>query len=78
MRYYVEPKDWYVNRWHNTKEHTKELKKSGKIANIDGEMSSDEKIYTPPLQELVFQKIHKDIEKELIFEKSKLNRKDRH
>jgi len=57
MKYYVEPKDMYVNAWHDTKAHTKELKDDGKIPNFDGVMGNDEKIFVPPEQEETWKKL---------------------
>jgi hypothetical protein len=46
--YVKEPEDWYVNLWHKSKEHTKELRERGEIA--ANAMSPDEEIFTPVLQ----------------------------
>jgi len=60
-KFSVEPEDWYVNRWHKTKEHTAELKAKGELPDFDGAMAGDEKIFTPPLQEIEYQKINKEL-----------------
>lgn len=49
-KYYKEPKDWYVNRWHSTKAESARLKAEGKIPDIEGAMGYDETIFTPPIQ----------------------------
>lgn len=56
----VEPEDWYVNRWHNTLEHTAELRKKGELD--DFTLSADEMIFVPNAQ----QKIHKNMGEEEI------------
>lgn len=48
--YYVEPVDWYVNRWHKTLENTAKLKAEGKLPDMQGQMGYDEKFFTPPIQ----------------------------
>jgi len=65
QRYYVEPKDWYVNRWHDTKEHTKEMKEEGKIMKADGAMSPDERIFVPQYQEEYTKNFGKQFDKEI-------------
>lgn len=54
--YYREPCDWYVNRWHESKEITKKQKKEGKIGKKS--MSEAEKYFVPSLT-------HRRIEQEL-------------
>jgi hypothetical protein len=49
-KYYKEPEDWYVNRWHDTKEHTKKLKEEGKLPELEGALSIDEEIFVPKYQ----------------------------
>ena len=51
----VEPEDWYVNRWHETLEHTAKLQKEGKLDSTT--LSADEMIFVPAAQ----QKIHKQM-----------------
>ena len=46
--YVKEPEDWYVNLWHTSKEHTKELRERGEIP--AHAMSPDEEIFTPSIQ----------------------------
>ena len=46
--YVKEPKDWYVNAWHDSKEHTKKEREKGNIPNT--KKSLDESIFTPPEQ----------------------------
>ena len=46
--YLKEPNDWYVNAWHDSKEHTKKARKEGKISSI--KKTDDEDIFTPPVQ----------------------------
>jgi len=50
-KYYKEPKDWYVNAWHDAKEHTAGLKESGKIPDESAIMAPDEQIFVPKLQQ---------------------------
>ena len=64
-KYYVEPKDWYVNRWHDTKQHTKDLKEEGKIPNIDGVLAPDEMIFVPQAQNKEHMELSKSLEEEL-------------
>ena len=47
--YVKEPKDWYVNMWIDSKNRTKELREKGLIP--ETEMSEEEKIFTPPIQQ---------------------------
>jgi len=60
-RYYQEPEDWYVNVWKNTKDHTKEMKAEGSLPDIEGILSPDENIFVPPKQQIIVNKINKDI-----------------
>jgi len=46
--YLKEPEDWYVNSWHDSKEHSKEAKERGEISSIG--KTDDESIFTPPEQ----------------------------
>jgi hypothetical protein len=46
--YAKNPEDWYVNVWHRTKMHTKELRAEGKISEMG--KSFDEEVFTPPIQ----------------------------
>ena len=62
-KYYKEPDEWYVNRWHDTKEHTKELKKKGELPDIEGAMSLDEEIFVPKYQQKKIDMIDKEIKK---------------
>lgn len=48
--YYVEPKDWYVNRWWDGKDATDKKKKSGELADVPGNMSFEETFLTPMYQ----------------------------
>jgi len=65
MKYYVEPDEWYVNRWHDTKEHTKELKEEGKLAKVDGLLSNDENIFVPQKQDEITKQLTKNLEGEI-------------
>lgn len=71
MKYYKEPEDWYVNAWHRTLEHTQEMKDDSRLANVGGEMSQDEKIFTPPLQRGINKKLTQDIEHQIEQEKKR-------
>ena len=42
------PEDWYVNVWNKSKEHTKQLRKEGKIDGVS--KSEDESVFTPEEQ----------------------------
>ena len=65
-KYYVDIPDMYLNRWHDTKKHTQEQKDDGVIPNIDGILSSDEKIFVPPEQHKVTKKIIEALDKKVI------------
>jgi hypothetical protein len=80
-RYSVEPEDWYVNTWHDTKKRTQELKDEGKIANLEGMQGGDERIFTPTYQEVEFRKLEKrhpnllkKIEQDLVERKKKMKK----
>lgn len=45
MRYYTEPKDWYVNIWNESKRITKKQRDGGIISNT--ELSDAEKFFVP-------------------------------
>ena len=63
-KYYKEPEDWYVNRWHDTKEHTAELKKKGKLPpDVEGAMAIDEEIFVPTYQKKKLEIIDREIKK---------------
>jgi hypothetical protein len=47
MKYYVEPKDWYVNRWARSKEITKEKREKGELDSFT--LSDAEKYYVPAI-----------------------------
>lgn len=47
-QYVKNPEDWYVNQWHESKKRTKKLREKGLIPNT--EMSEEEKIFTPVIQ----------------------------
>jgi len=68
-KYYKEPSEWYVNAWNDTLAHTKELKESGKLAEMDGEMSEDEKIFVPMFQEQKWKKLYEHMDKEIKMKK---------
>jgi hypothetical protein len=75
-KYYVEPKDWYVNRWHDVKKHTKELKEEGKLSPVTGDLAFDENIFVPPYQQKVLNKYREDIQKDIDKEKKRRSYKD--
>lgn len=51
----VEPESWYVNRWHNTLEHTAEQKKEGTLDSTT--LSADEMIFVPGAQAQIHKKM---------------------
>lgn len=57
----VEPKNWYVNQWHDSKAMTDKQRKEGKIT--DGELSQCELTYVPDVQNKRFKKEYEEIEK---------------
>lgn len=48
MKYYVEPEDWYVNIWHESKNKTKRDRETGVISGND--KSELEKYFVPSIQ----------------------------
>lgn len=62
-KFVKEPKDWYVNRWHDTKANTKKAKKKGEIAGF--EMSPDEKAFVPQYQQKEWDRINKEFKEEM-------------
>jgi len=62
-RYYKEPKDWYVNVWHDAKAKTAKLKKEGKILNESAILSPEEEIFTPAIQARRLKEIDEAIKK---------------
>jgi len=46
--YVKKPEDWYVNQWNESKKRTAELRKKGFVPST--EMSVEEKIFTPAIQ----------------------------
>ena len=71
MKYYAEPKDWYVNRWNESKKHTAELKKKKVLVDAEAVMSESEKIFTPPIQHDRLPKYYEKFERELDEERKK-------
>jgi len=61
-KYYVDIKDLYVNAWSDSKEHTNQGKKDGKIPDIEGIMSVDEQIFVPQYQEKKISMLSKEYE----------------
>jgi hypothetical protein len=55
--YVKDPDDWYVNSWHESKEHTKKMQEEGKIPKH--RKSVDEYIFTPPIQQKMLNKYKK-------------------
>ena len=55
IKYYKKPKDWYVNRWIETKNNTREGKKSGKV--LPHSLSQDETYFVPSIQKERFKEI---------------------
>lgn len=49
-KYYVEPKDWYINRWADSKAETQKKKDSGELVDVPGSMSFEETFWTPAYQ----------------------------
>jgi len=64
--YYVEPEEWYMNRWKKAVYNTLGKKENGTITNTD--MSYDEKIFVPEYQHQKFDSIYKDKLDEMIRE----------
>lgn len=54
----IEPKDWYVNRWANTLNHTAEQKKDGTLNSLN--LSADEMIFVPGAQQHIHDKMGED------------------
>jgi len=61
INYSADPKDWYVNQWHKSKEITKKKQEEGSLA--EGKLSYPELIYVPKRQSAKFKKINEDMEK---------------
>jgi len=72
-KYYVDPKEWYVNAWNDTLKHTRELKDEGTIPDMDGVLSYDEKIFVPMMQEAEWKKLSKDMDKEFALKRQRKN-----
>lgn len=62
-KYYEEPSEWFVNAWHDAKMETKKLKKEGKMANLNTNMSAAETYFVPSVQQDRFRKIEDDMKK---------------
>lgn len=62
--YDIPVKDWYVNRWHDTKEHTRLMKEKGELADVDGVMSQDEQIFVPKYQAKAAYELNKALDEE--------------
>jgi len=60
------PSEWYVNRWHDSKETTQRLRNEGKLTKY--QLSAEEKVFVPAIQEKNWQKIHEECEKEMAVE----------
>ena len=65
LKYYKEPEDMYINVWNDAKQHTKELKAKGELADIGGRQAMDEEIFTPQYQHIKHAPLIKNYEKEL-------------
>ena len=63
-KYYKEPKDWYVNAWHDSMEYTKQMRKDGKLGDI--ELSQCETYFVPDVQTKRMMKLNhiQDLEEE--------------
>ena len=61
-KYYKEPKDWYVNLWHDAKEITKKQRAEGKI--INSELSEAEKYFVPGVQHKRLIETGKELDRE--------------
>lgn len=71
MKYYKEPEDWYVNAWTKSKNNTRRLKDEKILPDVPHELSSDENIFVPERQRIVFEEILKDVESKVDDEKKK-------
>lgn len=67
MKYYKEPKDFYVNRWHDTKENTKKGRENKSV--LSDELSYDETFFVGETQrarrDVILDNMNKDIVKEV-------------
>ena len=57
--YYREPKDWYVNVWHDSKQKTKKQRESGELS--ENGMSMAEQYFVPKITQ---RRIEEELEKE--------------
>lgn len=62
-KYYVEPKDWYVNQWWESKQRTKEGQESGDLGS--DELDFLETMFVPQAQFNRFQKTIKELESDM-------------
>lgn len=76
-KYYKEPDSWYVNIWHDTKEHTKKMKEDGVLLNAEAVMSPDEEIFVPRIQDEKWKKLDEEIKRRRkLYDRGKVNHKD--
>ena len=60
--YYDEPENWYVNKWSESKEKTKQLRDAGKLGS--NELSEEETYFSPAVQQARIAEINAEIQKE--------------